>query len=436
VFAIDRDDYTINWEKTFVGGYLNGSGKDWARSITIDADGKYLVSGYCSSCEPDKTQYEARLVKIEPDDGALIWKKSFGYNPASGSRDQGSNDAIPVTEGETPYFVATGIHHPSKAEGGDGENVWSPPGCESELDEGKNYGGAKKDDGQSITRTCDGDYLVVGGAGPSAVSTDDIACNHDTDGTSPHNADGWIVKMNSSGVLQWEETLGDVFEDEFHEILQLEDGSLIAIGEFGDDGNDEGQNAYVVKFEFTACAAPTNLSATTVEGCKIKFDWDGHSCAEGYLLQYRIGSSAWTPAVTTLTEHTTDQISAGTYQWKVTARCSPNVTSTTTVAGTTHTLSCKIGDISSVGFNGVLSVYPQPSDGSFRISFTSPSERDVNAFVNIKDYAGRIVETIPVKIENGALDFRYFSDGHLSPGFYFLSLLYEGKSYQTKLVIQ
>ncbi len=451
VFAIDCDDYTINWEKTYVGGWPNGSGKDWARSISIDADGKYLVSGYCSSCEPDKTQYEAWLLKIEPDDGTLIDKKAYGYNPSSGSRDQGSNDAIALEEGSNPYYVATGIHHPSsasscfsggqhdtyvfKAEGGNLGNVWSPPGCESQLDEGKNYGGAKKDDGQSITRTCDGDYLVVGGAGPSAVTTDDIDCNHDTDGQSPHTSDAWIIKMNSSGVIQWEETLGDVFEDEFHEILQLEDGSFIAIGEFGDDGNDEGQNAYVVKFEFTACAAPTNLSATTVADCKIKFDWDGHSCATGYVLQYRKGVTAWTTVPTTLTEHTTGTIDAGTYEWRVTARCSPNVTSSTTVAGTTHTLSCRIGDEITADSEEKLSVNPQPSDGSFRISFSSSSQSDVNTVVYIKDYAGRIVEVIPVRIENGELDFLYSSD-HLSSSFYFLSLLYEGKSYQTKLVIQ
>jgi hypothetical protein len=448
VFAIERDDYEIKWEKTYLGGWPGGNGMDWARSILIDADGKYLVTGYCSSCEPDKTQYEARLVKIEPDDGDLIWKKAFGYNPSTDSRDQGSNDAIEVVEGENTYYVAAGIHHPSqsancfgghnhdvylaKADEDDGSNSWTG-GCE--LDEGKNYGGKKKDDGQSIVRTCDGDYLVVGGAGPSAVTTDDITCNHDEDGQSPHASDGWIVKMNSAGVIQWDESLGDVNEDEFHELLELEDGSFIAIGEFGSITTpDENQNVYAVKFELTDCANPSNLTSSTEATCKIKFDWDGHSCAKTYLLQYREkNTSSWTKVTTSQTEYTTGTLAAGTYEWKLRVKCSPNVFSDL-IDGSDHNLCLKASDEIADYISDHLTVFPNPSNGNSEVLLQLPLETDALVTFEILDQAGKLVSSLEAPVEKGYLT-GHTSLDHLPQGFYWIRIVANGNSYVTKLVI-
>lgn len=67
ILAIDTGDFTITWDTIYHGDYTGGSLDDWAESIIIDHNGHYVVSGYCSSCQQDKVQMEAMLVKMEND---------------------------------------------------------------------------------------------------------------------------------------------------------------------------------------------------------------------------------------------------------------------------------------------------------------------------------------------------------------------------------
>lgn len=443
VFAINPSSpATPLWQNLYDGGQTDGTENDWARSIIIDHNGKYVVSGYCLSCYDDKTQMQAMLIKLRNDGAVTFWKEDYGDEDETDQnvRDQGSNAAIETYDAgtDTYGYFGTGIHHPDHDECFDGQShdfygyatsnlgvsLWSG-GCV--LTDGLNYGGKKDDNAYSVVQTCDGNYLIVGA---TKSKTDDVSCNNNPN--SPYTFDAWVVKIDAAtGEILWEETIGDVGNDEFHDIEQLEDGSFIAVGEIESLGvPDEQQNFYIVKFELTECAVPVNLTATSLPGCtSIKFDWDDLPCAKEYEIRYRTSSTGWTTQTTTLSEYTAGSLSHATYQWKVKAKCSPTVWSEFT-GNQYHTLSpsCRVG-IEDRDEQQTLSIYPQPSDGSFRISFTSASETNLTTTIQILDYAGIAVETIPVVIENGNLNFQYHLPQHISSGFYYLSLLINGITY-------
>jgi hypothetical protein len=446
VFAIDpTTPEDPIWQNIYSGDFPDESEHDYAHSIIIDHNEKYLVSGYCFSCREENSLMQALLLKIKKDGTETFWQNDYGDEGLDNVRDQASNAAIEFYDATIPAYgyVGAGITHPDEDDCFEGKthdyyvyettntgvSNWSG-GCE--LTDGFGYGGSKDDNGYSILQTCDGNYLIVGA---SKSKGDDVSCNHYT---SPATFDAWMMKVDAAtGAILWDESLGDVFNDEFHSIIQLEDGSFIAVGEFGAEGDNEEQNFYIVKFELTECVEPTNLDATSQDGCtKIKFEWDGHPCAKEYVLRYRTASTGWTEETTTLTEFTTGTLPTGNYQWKVKAKCSPNVYSDFTDVSY-HILSpCRIASEDTETESGVLSVYPQPSDGSLHFSFTYSSEISLATTINIKDYAGRIVETIPVTIENGVLDFKH-SLGNIPPGFYFIHLVVKGifapgKAYYSK----
>ena len=108
----------------------------------------------------------------------------------------------------------------------------------------KEYGGSQVDNPQSIQVTHDGGYIIAG----FSNSTDgDITFNHG-------GYDAWIVKLDSSGAMQWQKCYGGSGNDEADDIHQLNDGNYIFSGKTisndGDvSGNHGGYDAWIVKID-------------------------------------------------------------------------------------------------------------------------------------------------------------------------------------------
>jgi hypothetical protein len=83
---------------------------------------------------------------------------------------------------------------------------------------------------QSIVQTSDGGYIMTG----YANSVDGHALSYYTDGS----ADVWVVKINSSGVVQWDKRFGGPGDDIGSSIIQSSDGSYIIAGKAGANGRD------------------------------------------------------------------------------------------------------------------------------------------------------------------------------------------------------
>jgi hypothetical protein len=54
-------------------------------------------------------------------------------------------------------------------------------------------------------------------------------------GKGGNTSDAWLLKLNKNGTIAWDASLGGTGNDEFHAIIQLEDGTYVSAGEFGAD---------------------------------------------------------------------------------------------------------------------------------------------------------------------------------------------------------
>ncbi|MFS4466359.1 hypothetical protein [Maribacter sp. 2210JD10-5] len=101
----------------------------------------------------------------------------------------------------------------------------------------KTYGGSKDDRGQSLVQTFDGGYALTG-----------YAMSDDGDGSINNGFhDNWLLKLDASGIIEWEKSFGFSGHDHSYDILQTEDGGFFFTG-FLDitsaraDGNAEKAN--------------------------------------------------------------------------------------------------------------------------------------------------------------------------------------------------
>ncbi|MBP9673477.1 MAG: T9SS type A sorting domain-containing protein [Bacteriovoracaceae bacterium] len=91
----------------------------------------------------------------------------------------------------------------------------------------KSYGGSQIESARSIQPTTDGGYIVVG----LTLSNDgDVSNNHGDE-------DGWIIKIDAQGNLQWQKTYGGSLADRFHTIQATAGGYIVAGYSSSNDGD-------------------------------------------------------------------------------------------------------------------------------------------------------------------------------------------------------
>lgn len=176
----------------------------------------------CKSDDDNTTQPDV------PDfTGELVWVNTFGGSNEDEAIDiVQSNDGSYMVLGTTRSIngditgkTTTDLDYWLLKLNSDGEKQWD-----------KTYGGSDIDQATSISKTNDGGYVISGFTGS-------------TDGDVTENAgfhDYWIVKINSSGAIQWEKSFGFIGQDQAFQVIQTLDGGYFATG-FLDVGLSEGQ---------------------------------------------------------------------------------------------------------------------------------------------------------------------------------------------------
>ncbi len=231
---------SLQWQKT-----LGGTAVDWANSIQPTTDGGYVVAGFTNSTNGDVTGNhggsDAWVVKLSTT-GDLEWQKTLG-----GTGDDYAYSIQPTTDGG--YIMAgytysnngdvTGFHG--------GSDFWAVKlSSTGSVQWQKAIGGTGTDWAYSIQPTPDGGYIMAG----FASSTDgDVTGNHG-------NSDACVVKLSSTGSLQWQKCLGGISTDEVINIQPTPDGGYIMAGYTqstnGDVTVNHGfQDAWVVKLSTT-----------------------------------------------------------------------------------------------------------------------------------------------------------------------------------------
>ncbi len=210
----------IEWQNT-IGGINN----DGIADIDYTSDGGYILAGRSrSNISGDKTEdsrglYDYWVVKINSI-GEIEWDKTIGG--------EGSDEAQVIKHTNDGGYIIGGWSD-SDASGEKSEN------CLGELDywvvklssngqlEWENtIGGSKLDNLFDIIIDSNGDYILAG------FSESDISA--DKSENSLGLADYWIVKIDESGNIIWDNTIGGNASDRLFSIADTSDGNYFIAG--------------------------------------------------------------------------------------------------------------------------------------------------------------------------------------------------------------
>lgn len=217
----------IQWQKS-----LGGTGDDDAFDIKQTADRGYIIAGQAKSTNGDVTTgnhggFDYWIVKLDSI-GTLQWQKGYG----------GSADDYPYSIQQTVdggYIIAGNVLSTDGDVSGNhgnsdywvlklnstGDTLWT-----------KTLGGSAAEIARSIQQTTDGGYIV---AGYSYSSDGDVSGNHGS-------TDGWIVKLDTAGNIQWQKCLGGSWGEAIESIQQTADGGYIAAGNSKSNDGDVSGN--------------------------------------------------------------------------------------------------------------------------------------------------------------------------------------------------
>jgi uncharacterized delta-60 repeat protein len=228
---------SLQWQKA-----LGGTGNDVANSIQLTTDGGYIMAGYTFSTDGDVTgnhgSKDAWVVKLNST-GSLQWQKALG-----GTGDDHANSIQLATDGGYIVAGATTSTNGDVTGNHGGYDVWVVKlSSTGSLQWQNSLGGTNNDIAYSIQPTSDGGYIV---AGYTMSTGGDVTGYHG-------NQDVWVVKLSSTGSLQWQKALGGLNNDYALGIQPTTDGGYIMAGyTFSINGDVTGNHggfadAWVVK---------------------------------------------------------------------------------------------------------------------------------------------------------------------------------------------
>ncbi len=107
----------------------------------------------------------------------------------------------------------------------------------------KSLGGSTNEDAYSIQQTIDGGYVI---AGYSYSNDGDVSGHHLAGAFTLPNKDYWIVKLDSSGTIQWQKSLGGYNDDVAQSIQQTTDSGYIIAGlSYSNEGDVSGHHGSI-----------------------------------------------------------------------------------------------------------------------------------------------------------------------------------------------
>lgn len=127
----------------------------------------------------------------------------------------------------------------------------------------RTYGGSGIDVGTGIVEVSGGNFVL---GGYTASSNGDVSSNHG-------NFDAWILKINAQGNIIWEKTIGGSQVDLSYTLLATQDGGFIlGGGTYSNDGNVSGnhgdQDFWIVKVNGTGTLVwQRSLGGTGLDVC-------------------------------------------------------------------------------------------------------------------------------------------------------------------------
>jgi hypothetical protein len=234
----------IEWQKCLGSAFTDSilvdtvilyyPGHEVAKSIVKTLDGGLIFAGTTSGNNGDVSGYhlstsyytgynqeytDAWVVKLDAS-GNILWQKCLG-----GSNDDMANDIIQTSDGG--YIIAGN----SSSNNGDvAGNHGNSDFWIVKLDNNGNiqwqkcYGGTGIDIAYSIKEASQGGYIIAGEIKNYSSSNGDII------GYNGGDSDAWVIKISSTGGLEWQKCFGSTSTDLAKEISITNDGGFILTG--------------------------------------------------------------------------------------------------------------------------------------------------------------------------------------------------------------
>lgn len=184
-------------------------------SVIVQRNGNIVAAGYGD----DYISAPKVLISKFSSNGTQLWYKTFGGSTGvtKGFSIQETSDNGYIVAGMTTANDGdvSGNHNPGTSD------VWL-----LKLDNNGNlqwkkcYGGSGNDSAYAVIQTPDNDFLV---AGSSASADGDLTANSGM-------SDGWIFKVDNTGNLLWQKSIGGADLDQFKAIVYNSDTSFTLTG--------------------------------------------------------------------------------------------------------------------------------------------------------------------------------------------------------------
>ncbi|MGB0981641.1 MAG: hypothetical protein ACPGUH_06025 [Winogradskyella sp.] len=212
----------IVWSK-----YYGGNFTDTPQGVLQTDDNGYIIVGTSDSQDTDISNtigsYDFWVIKVSAT-GSLIWEKSYGGDQIDEAR------AI-VKSGDGNYIIAgdTRSNNVDISSNKGAADLWlikiTPNG---DLLWEKTIGGTSFDVARAMVKTQDNGFLL---AGSSRSSDNDVSVNKGQN-------DAWALKVDTSGNLQWETTIGGTNIDFAYGITELNNNAIIVVGDTASNDGD------------------------------------------------------------------------------------------------------------------------------------------------------------------------------------------------------
>jgi hypothetical protein len=257
---LDSSGSTL-WNQTF-----GGVGDAELFSVAPTSDGGYVVAGYVSPVSGGEN--DALLFKTDSQ-GNLQWNQTYGG--------VGNDKAFSVIQAIDGGYVFAGY---TDSCGVGGEDFWLvKTDSLGNILWNQTYGGGGIDEAYSVIQTIDGGYAIAGQTNSIGHGENDV----------------WLVKTDSSGEMEWNQTYGSTANDGAYSLIQTSDGGYALAGYMYSNVQNE-YNPWLVKTDSSGNIEWQKAYETGGDSqalSLIQTDGDGYALA-GYTNSYgSVGSQVW-----------------------------------------------------------------------------------------------------------------------------------------------